>query len=268
MFMAGRGYAHMAMTDPSPIKAKGNPNTSPENADYSYATPLSSSGSDFPCKGYLSLLGTSQTAPVDNWTAGNSYSVTISGHAVHAGGSCQISLSLDGGNSFKVLRSIIGGCPRGNATQLGFRLPDDTPSSDHAVLGWTWFNKLGNREMYMNYDIISIVGGGGHDHGESFNKRPEMFKANVGNGCRTVDSRDVMIPNPGPDVEVNNLDAVPPIGECESGPGATVGSDSGLGSGNGGNGGSGGSGRGGIYKPGNDWTADFNPNCGKLVADE
>ncbi|KAK1516396.1 hypothetical protein CABS01_06363 [Colletotrichum abscissum] len=211
--MAGRGYAHMAMTDQPPIKAKGNPNTSPENAK-------------------------------------------ISGHAVHAGGLCQTSLSLDGGNSFKVLRSIIGGCPRGDATQLGFRLPDDTLSSDHAVLGWTWFNKLGNREMYMNYDIISIVGGGGHDH------------ANVGNGCRTVDSRDVMIPHPGPDVEVNNFDAVPPIGECESGPGATAGSDSGLGSGNGGNGGGGGSGRGGIYKPGSDWPADFNPNCGKVVADE
>ncbi|UQC81838.1 uncharacterized protein CLUP02_07324 [Colletotrichum lupini] len=112
--------------------------------------------------------------------------------------------------------------------------------------------------MYRNCDIISIVGGGGHDHGESFNKRPEIFEANVSNGCRTVDSRDVMIPNPGPDVEVNNSDAVLPIGERESGPG----------SGNGGSGGGGGSGRGGIYKPGNDWPADFNPNCGRVVADE
>ncbi|UQC81836.1 uncharacterized protein CLUP02_07322 [Colletotrichum lupini] len=111
MFMAGRGYAHMAMTDQPPIKAKGNPNTSPENANYSY-TP------HYP----------QAAAPVNNWTAGNSYSVTISGHAVHAGGLCQTSLSLDGGNSLKVLRSFISGCPRGDATQLGFRLPGDTPS--------------------------------------------------------------------------------------------------------------------------------------------
>ncbi|EXF82893.1 extracellular protein [Colletotrichum fioriniae PJ7] len=247
------------MTDPPPIKAKENPNTSPENVDYSYTTPLSSSGSDFPCKGYLSLLVSPEAKPVDTWNAGNSYSVTISGHAVHGGGSCQISLSVDGGSSFKVLRSFIGGCPRGDATQLDFRLPGDTPSSDHAVLAWTWFNNLGNREMYMNCAVISVAGeGGGEGHGESFNKRPEIFKANVGNGCRTADSRDVMIPNPGPDVEVNNSDAVPPIGECESGPGAAAGSDSGPGSRSGGTG--------GIYKPGNDWPADFNPNSARIMA--
>ncbi|KAK1637811.1 hypothetical protein BDP81DRAFT_460440 [Colletotrichum phormii] len=214
--MAGKGYAHMAMTNPPPIKAKGNPNTLPENADFSYTTPLSSSGSDFPCKGYLHFLGTHEAAPVDTWNAGGSYSVTISGHAVHAGGSCQISVSVDGGSSFKVIRSFIGGCPSGDATQLAFRLPDDMPSSDQAILAWTWFNNLGNREMYMNCAVIRIAGGGGGGgHGESFNQRPEIFRANVGNGCKTVDSQDVMIPNPGPDVEVNNSDAVPPIGDCE-----------------------------------------------------
>ncbi|OHE97736.1 extracellular protein [Colletotrichum orchidophilum] len=255
----------MAMTNPPPIKAKGNPNTSPENTDFSYTNPMSSSGSDFPCKGYLTLLGTPEATPVDTWNAGGRYSVTISGQATHAGGSCQISVSVDGGNVFKVIRSYIGGCPRGDATELEFRLPIDTPSSDQAILAWTWFNNLGNREMYMNCAVIRIAGGGGRGEegiGEGFSERPEIFRANVGNGCRTEESRDVMIPNPGPDVELNNPNAAPPIGDCEPGPGATGRSGSGLGSG--GQGGQGqGRGDAGTYKPGNDWPAGFNPNSGR-----
>ncbi|KAF3799371.1 Nitrogen assimilation transcription factor nirA [Colletotrichum gloeosporioides] len=222
--------AHMMMSDPSPLKAKINPNTAEGNVDYSYTSPLSSSGSDYPCKGHLSVLGTSEADPVATWNAGEDHTITLSGHTTHNGGSCQVSMSVDGGNTFKVLRSIIGGCPAGDGYRILFTLPDDTPSSDQAILAWSWFNNLGNREMYMNCAVIKIGNGGS---GNNFRAQPDIFRANVGNGCRTVDNADVMIPNPGPNVELAGSNAVPPTGDCESGPGAQSpgGSDSNSGSG-------------------------------------
>ncbi|EQB58862.1 hypothetical protein CGLO_00836 [Colletotrichum gloeosporioides Cg-14] len=222
--------AHMMMSDPSPLKAKINPNTADGNVDYSYTNPLSSSGSDYPCKGHLSVLGTSEADPVATWNAGEDHTITLSGHTTHNGGSCQVSMSVDGGNTFKVFRSIIGGCPAGDGYRILFTLPDDTPSSDQAILAWSWFNNLGNREMYMNCAVIKIGNGGS---GNNFRAQPDIFRANVGNGCRTVDNADVMIPNPGPNVELAGSNAVPPTGDCESGPGAQSpgGSDSNSGSG-------------------------------------
>lgn len=240
--------AHMAMTNPPPLKSTLNPNTSPGSADYSYTNPLSASGSDYPCKGYLSVLDGPEGAPVDSWRAGESYSITVAGGATHGGGSCQVGVSVDGGSTFRVVRSYIGGCPDAGAaeTTLKFTLPGDTPSAERAVVAWSWFNNLGNREMYMNCAVVSITGGG---KGGGFGGRPEMFRANT-NGCITADSKDVMIPNPGPDVDVKNPDAVPPKGDCESGPGA-----SGSGGANPGSGGGTGD-RG--YTPGNDWPEGFN----------
>ncbi|KAE9579504.1 hypothetical protein CGMCC3_g4725 [Colletotrichum fructicola] len=199
--------AHMMMSDPPPLKAKINPNTAEGNVEYSYTNPLSSSGSDYPCKGHLSVLGTSEADPVATWNAGEDHTITLSGHTTHNGGSCQVSMSLDGGNTFKVLRSVIGGCPAGDGYQISFTLPDDTPSSDQAILAWSWFNNLGNREMYMNCAVIKIGNGGS---GNNFRAQPDIFRANVGNGCRTVDNADVMIPNPGSNVELVSSNAVPP----------------------------------------------------------
>ncbi|KAF5523202.1 hypothetical protein CGCA056_v004131 [Colletotrichum aenigma] len=268
--------AHMMMSDPPPLKAKINPNTAEGNIDYSYTNPLSSSGSDYPCKGHLSVLGTSEAAPVDTWNTGEDHTITLSGHTTHNGGSCQVSISVDGGNTFKVLRSIIGGCPAGDGYQISFTLPDDTPSSDQAILAWSWFNNLGNREMYMNCAVIKIGNGGS---GNNFRAQPDIFRANVGNGCRTVDNADVMIPNPGSNVEFVSSNAVPPTGDCESGPGAQApgGSDSNSGSGSGSGSGCGsgqvsGVGEDGngedekLYKPGNDWPQGFNCNNGRTVA--
>lgn len=69
----------------------------------------------------------------------------------------------------------------------------------------------------MNCAVVTTRNGGS---GDTLEERPVMFTANVGNGCRTVDSRDVMIPDPGPFYTVGNTEAVPPVGECEAGPGA------------------------------------------------
>lgn len=78
--------------------------------------------------------------------------------------------------------------------------------------------------MYMNCAVVRISGGLGESHnGPSLSSRPDMFVANVGNGCTTVDSTDVMIPNPGSDVDVANPDAAFPSGSgCDVGPGAVA----------------------------------------------
>ncbi|KPM37132.1 hypothetical protein AK830_g9444 [Neonectria ditissima] len=208
---------HMQLSNPPPLRSKFNPYTGTD-IDYSMTNPLRADGSDFPCKGYQALLTTVEGSPVTTLEGGDTYSMTVTGQAIHAGGSCQASLSVDGGKTFRVLHTYIGGCPMAMGdNKLTFRVPADVPTKDRALLGWTWFNNLGNREMYMN--CASVNTKTGREGNGGFLSRPTIFKANVGNGCATVESKDVMIPNPGPEVTVNNPNAVPPVGTCETGPG-------------------------------------------------
>ena len=67
---------------------------------------------------------------------------SLSGSATHGGGSCQFSLSYDGGSTWAVIHSIIGGCPLNSA--YTFSVPNNIPSGN-ALFAWTWFNKVGNR---------------------------------------------------------------------------------------------------------------------------
>jgi hypothetical protein len=228
--------AHMQMSYPPPLKSKSNPHTN--DIDYSMTSPLSTDGSNFPCKGYLSLLNTPQGESVASWSAGETYNFTIVGGANHNGGSCQAALSVDRGQTFRVVRSYEGGCPGQGESSFEFSVPRDTPAIEKAVFAWTWFNNLGNREMYMNCAVVDIVGGDGGGRGTNakfaFASRPGLFKANIGNGCRTVDSADVKFPDPGPDVESQG-GGTAPSGSCGAGASSgSGGSDSGFESGNGG----------------------------------
>lgn len=63
--------------------------------------PLAQDGSNYPCKGYNSLLAS--TPIKDTLTAGQTFSISIGGTASHNGGSCQVSLSYDGGETFAVM---------------------------------------------------------------------------------------------------------------------------------------------------------------------
>lgn len=114
----------------------------------------------------------------------------------------------------------------------------------------TWFNNLGNREMYMNCAVVTITGGGGGGGGgggsgglgdsgsgdgplvignEGIGKRstlekriwggPSMFIANIGNGCSVPSGRDVMFPDPGSSVEYGGSEGSrgKPEGNCGSG---------------------------------------------------
>ncbi|KAK5656776.1 hypothetical protein OQA88_4324 [Cercophora sp. LCS_1] len=258
LLLATLTTAHMWLSDPPALKSRTNPYAGTD-IDYSLASPLNSSGNNYPCKGYLSLLNTPGGTPVATWPAGSTQQFAISGGASHAGGSCQASLSIDGGRTFRVMHSYVGGCPTGDGATCQFTVPEDTPSSDGAVFSWTWFNKLGNREMYQNCAVVKVTSGGGSG---DFRGRPEVFKANVGNGCATVESTDLMFPQPGSEVSVVG-EGVLPKGTCGTGNGRVSsggsgdqpGGQPGTGAGGGGGGGAGsgtgsGTGSGGGSEPG------------------
>ncbi|KAF5017331.1 hypothetical protein F66182_10760 [Fusarium sp. NRRL 66182] len=217
--LAGLVQAHMEMTYPPPFKSKHNPNSG-WDIDYSMTSPLSPSGNNFPCKGYHSLFGTAAGAPTATWTAGQQYSMTIAGGADHGGGSCQASLSFDRGKTWIVIQSYIGNCPASPSASFRFTLPVDTPAGN-ALFAWTWFNRIGNREMYMNCAAITVKAGKGTPK-TPLRNRPTIFVANVGNGCGTTETKDVMFPNPGPDVSLVSSNTGPPVGRCPAGPGAQI----------------------------------------------
>ncbi len=210
--------AHMQMTNPAPFRSKHNPYTT--DVDYNMNSPLDASGANFPCKGYQSLLNTPQGRSVATWQAGGSYSFSVEGSATHNGGSCQVSLSYDGGRTFRVVHSYVGGCPL--KSTWPFQLPNDTPAGE-AIFAWSWFNNIGNREMYMNCAHVTIKarGAAAADEGVSarspsdpFSSRPNMMVANVGNGCSTVEGADVLFPKPGPDLDNISGKTSPPRGNC------------------------------------------------------
>jgi hypothetical protein len=172
--LASTVSAHMQLSKPYPIRSPLNKDAKGEK-DYSYTNPLSSSGSDYPCKGYAK----DEFNAVDTWAPGSSQEMELEGSATHDGGSCQLSLTYDQGKTFKVIQSIEGDCPI--AKKYNFDIPSDAPTGE-ALFAWTWFNKVGNREMYMNCAMVNIGGSGGraanytHDSEEKAISRnmPEM----------------------------------------------------------------------------------------------
>ncbi|KAI0120618.1 hypothetical protein BJ170DRAFT_589099, partial [Xylariales sp. AK1849] len=155
---------------------------------------------------------------------------------VHGGGSCQVSITYDtepgGGSVWKVIKSIEGGCPAPGQTgnmgdnadaedpfEYNFTIPTDIPNGT-ATTAWTWFNKLGNREMYMNCGPVTLTGQGGN--ASNFDELPDIFLAHISNGCGIPEGYDITFPNPGKDVERLNgatTSFIGPTGTC--GPTAT-----------------------------------------------
>lgn len=183
-------FAHMELATPAPLRSKSNPRYAGSPLiDYSYTTPLSLDGSQFPCKGYHVDVGSVASA-AETITAGQPYTVTIGGGAAHNGGSCQFSLSYDKGASWGAIHSVVGGCPL--QSSYTFTVPAEVPAGKDVLFAWTWFNKSGNREMYMNCAAVNIDSSGG---GITV---PQMFVANIfGSGtCNTVEGQDVDFANP------------------------------------------------------------------------
>jgi hypothetical protein len=196
--------AHLFIAEPKPIQG-----SAPKD-------PLDPSGSNFPCHG--APLPTSggqkmvagETFPL-KFDMGGGYN-----NAVHGGGSCQLAILSDTTNpanpaSWNVIYSIEGGCPsntKGNlvtpfdactsANEGDCMHSWDIPmpkgvKSGNAILSWTWFNTIGNREMYQNCVNVDITGGTGDG---TF---PPLFVANLAsvNNVKTTENSDVLFPEPG-----------------------------------------------------------------------
>jgi len=217
--LIGSAFAHMQMVQPPPLRGKTNPNAA-SIVDFDMTAPLHADGSNFPCKGYLLDVGSSTGASVASYPAGSEQSFVLDGGAPHGGGSMQASLSYDNGATFKVIKSFIGNAPRnsgGNGVDPNqtytFTVPQDA-ASGQAIFSWSWFNEIGNREMYQNCAIVTITGSGTN----KLDSNPDMFVANIANGCSTSEGSDLEFPNPGSSVDratpASGAPTGPPVGTC------------------------------------------------------
>jgi LysM repeat protein len=198
--------AHVEMIDPAPFRSNANKLIDKGTVDFDMNAPLKPNGSDFPCKGFVDDFKQSPAGdPTATWAAGSPQTVTLLGEATHLGGSCQLSLSYDGGKTFRVIKSIEGDCPN-SGLKLDFNVPADAKQGK-AIFAWSWNNHTGNREMYMNCAAVDITGSGT----STLDDRPEIFIANIGGQCKTLDEKDVQYPDPGPVLQVlKSTDLAPP----------------------------------------------------------
>lgn len=163
--LASSATAHMQMKKPYPIRSPLNDKAEGQK-DYSYTNPLQPSGEDYPCKGYANDPFQSQAT----YQPGQKYEMELEGSATHDGGSCQLALTYDKGKTFKVIESMLGDCPI--PKKYSFTVPSDAPEGE-AIFAWTWFNKIGNREMYMNCAMVTI---GGSTNGNETEAEPPVHQ--------------------------------------------------------------------------------------------
>ncbi|KAF2461036.1 hypothetical protein BDY21DRAFT_279514, partial [Lineolata rhizophorae] len=190
-------HGHMVMHSPVPY-----------GVDSLNNSPLA--GGDFPCK---QRPGVYEISTMNDMAVGEEQELSFMGGATHGGGSCQVSVTLDQEptpeSTWKVVHSIIGGCPTADSGNAGddpnaivgnpfrFSLPEGMPNGQY-TLAWTWFNKIGNREMYMNCAPITVTGGADEGDTSVFDSLPDMFVANIPEiGCGTQESQDAVFPDPG-----------------------------------------------------------------------
>lgn len=192
---------HMQMSWPYPLRSSYNPANSYQDIDYSMTSPLHADGSDYPCKGYQK---DGDSTPTATYIAGSTYNMSLAGSATHGGGSCQLSLSYDNGATFRVIKSMIGGCPL--TTTYDFTIPSYMPSGS-ALLAWTWQNLQGNREFYMNCASVKILPGVSRRRSQtaytSVDSLPYVWRANLEgiNNCSTAEGVNPVYPDPGPEVQ-------------------------------------------------------------------
>ncbi|KAJ5636225.1 uncharacterized protein N7484_009538 [Penicillium longicatenatum] len=202
--------AHLVMVDPVPY-----------NFDSSDNSPLEADGSNFPCK-----ITDDYTVTEENYMVkGETQSMTFHGGTTHGGGSCQISITSDRAPSnstrWSVIMSIEGGCmdETESSSNIGtsstmvtpfspnFTIPDSIDAGEYTI-AWTWFNRIGGREMYMNCAPITITESSSskkRSESTAVEKRttdefPPLFIANI-NGCITEEMYDIRFPNPGDTIE-------------------------------------------------------------------
>lgn len=207
--LAASASAHLILHSPVPFAFEDSANRQ---------APLEPE--QFPCK---QPSGAYAVTEMNKVAAGDSLSVQIMGGATHGGGSCQFSITTDTkpnkDSQWKVLHSQIHGCLGGpnnlnmspNAEDLGnpkipVKIPADLPAGQY-TFAWSWFNKMGNREFYMNCAPLEVSGGSGGDVSKVLGGLPDMFVANLPNvknggaaGCTVAEGQDFVYPDPGESV--------------------------------------------------------------------
>ncbi|KXT02786.1 hypothetical protein AC578_5401 [Pseudocercospora eumusae] len=187
----GTSTAHMIMASPVPY-----------GADSLNNSPLSQAA-EYPCK---QRSGVYDISKMNNMAVGENQTLSFTGSATHGGGTCQLAVSLDTkptkDSVFKIIQVYEGGCPSavdgnaGHGSNLQFSIPENFPNGQ-AALAWVWYNKIGNRELYMNCAPITVTGGS--ENKDFFNTLPNLYLVNspVDDTCTVPDSKDVVIPVPG-----------------------------------------------------------------------
>ena len=192
--------AHVTMKSPVPY-----------SVDKIDSGPISKS--QYPCKSQNGFT----VSTMNPMEAGQKQTMKLDGSAVHGGGSCQLSVTLDTKPStesvFKVIKSIEGGCPgtEGKARDYEFELPTSIPNGK-ATFAWTWFSKMsGTPELYMNCAPIEVSGGASNK--TAFEALPDILVANIDDTCKSETNFAVAYPNPGSVVQKGTTnDAKPPVG--------------------------------------------------------
>ncbi|KAH7079532.1 hypothetical protein FB567DRAFT_124068 [Paraphoma chrysanthemicola] len=221
--LAASASAHMTILNPVPF-GQATLNSSPLGPG------------DFPCKQRSGVYDITQ---MNQWNAGTTQVVSFKGSAVHGGGSCQFSITTDpeptDKSQWKVIQSVVGGCPSnvtGNlpsgshddltAATFPVTMPSDIPDGRY-TFAWTWINKVGNREFYMNCAPVQVGSGSGKastaSAASALGALPDMFVANLpATECSTKENEDFVYPNPGKNLVEGNGAA---LGDTLTGSGCT-----------------------------------------------
>ena len=199
--LAASASAHMILEYPVPY-GKATLNSSPL------------APGDYPCK---QRSGVYEVSEMNQWNAGETKTISFIGSAVHGGGSCQFSMTTDTepteSSQWKVIHSVVGGCPSnvtGNleenaaghgAATFPVTMPENMPDGQY-TFAWSWLNKVGNREFYMNCAPVQVGSTGATasaaNAAAALGSLPDMFVANLPDtSCTTKEGEDFNYPEPG-----------------------------------------------------------------------
>jgi hypothetical protein len=116
--------------------------------NYNLRSPLDVSPDffSFPCKGF-------PKGPVVATFEKNEITITLEGTAIHGGGHCQFGISYDDKN-FVVLKTVLNDCLL-DTMSYSYEIPKYA-KGDNITVFWTWVNRIGNREYYMECADITV----------------------------------------------------------------------------------------------------------------
>ena len=167
---ANLAQSHILMRDPPSRHSKYSEYYRANNmVNYNLNSPLYVQPDffSFPCKGF-------SKGPATQTITGNKVRVTLEGTATHGGGHCQFGISYND-QDFLVLRTVFSSCML-DGMSYEFDLPPNTPSGDTTVF-WTWINRIGNREYYMECADVRVENGNTNQDVELLGK--ELIVANI-----------------------------------------------------------------------------------------